>query len=1164
MKIKTNRSINLVDQLGTVLPANTYPTYDSTWTLNPKIPSVTSINATPGNTWVSLSWAPPPNGLGNNAGYVVCRSAKSPPTTLSGEGIYIVYVGTGYFIGDRPLSQNTADLLTADLGLLADTTYYYSVFVVSTIAAGDQSGSYSNPVSITVSTTNTTPKTLVNDPSFTIQPNVAGYNQNGNPTNFKEGAWNVTFVPLNDPSGTPTKIPSVTLETDGGDMMLSPVNNYIRIQPNYAETKSPNFIKTVIYQRIETGEELIPGTLYSASFWFRTNNPLNYADWIYPKQSYTPSFIIDGMEFPVSVIPTNKGIPLGNTQIEQSIINEVAACKECTITSANEGRGLRAPDYRLTGSNTYGYNNYDFKNVWVRGGLTFTIGSSALGPINPYETTNDGTPATYGTGDPVQTPIRPPAPIASLGTSFTISIEIPPGLIDEFPDATTYPPIYIDITDVNIVKGLIPYSEPFWQNSQKGSNLVSNPNLWGVFTETVGCTLPYWLFTGPAAITNGKVTTMCGYENQPYNSSCTGGLICFQDPSNYPIDSTTKKPIVPSACNPFITSANKSPTYVVLTGGDVTTALYTANWQSHAFSLDPNPKTPYTLSFEYACLSLGEGKSPSVTLNILVTTEAAGAGSPILTESITFTTTSKSFTSQSYQLTMPSNGTPFSPNYEFNIYKGAPSGCQIAITNISLQATGNEILGSPNPFPIIPTPPSTTNTTPNNSIVWRMPQNGSGSLLSQLFNNTAYLGTNTNQVIAGSPIAASFPKIDTSTPIGSSQGLVVMSKYGSHTTALDGPDYISIIQDTYAYAASYLNTLLDGSNSVLALTSTNLAIAPKGMQANAAAYPMSNSYYGSGQWDLWVRLGSMIAADGTILNESRLDPNSTIAKQVHNPVGNCFAYWLFHYIDLSLTGDAKSFLDPSTIRNTEIDIEMNGDCPDSSSANFSLSIGRLNGWGGQWGTDGQNFTMHTLMPEDKNGNPINLDDGLYHKLSIIVNSGVDETPDLINPNGKNPTTTPQDAIFPTVRKPGFVRWLVDDIEWGRGWTGNSYGLDNVPMTATRVVLGPWNPTWTGSCICTPSTCTGANCTPNCPCCQKGICTSNPEISPDTATLQTYCGWQSVTFYIAQLQFTPTCTDNPNHVNLPITFDSPNQPTNIGASNRNRWLAEQPINVYPPV
>jgi hypothetical protein len=171
-------------------------------------------------------------------------------------------------------------------------------------------------------------------------------------------------------------------------------------------------------------------------------------------------------------------------------------------------------------------------------------------------------------------------------------------------------------------------------------------------------------------------------------------------------------------------------------------------------------------------------------------------------------------------------------------------------------------------------------------------------------------------------------------------------------------------------------------------------------------------------------------------------------------------------------------------------------------------------------------------------NGISLGDGKYHKLSIIFHSGYDLLPTEADPNANPSSLSSGQNAVPTVRNPGFVKWLVDDVEWGCGWTGNTYGQDNVPMTATRIVAGPWNPDWAGCTLCCgdPGTENGANGCNGCKgysdvpgnCCPNGTTiTPGAMIASNGNIPLPGCNvWSEALFYIAKMQFTPTCVDCP--------------------------------------
>ena len=200
-------------------------------------------------------------------------------------------------------------------------------------------------------------------------------------------------------------------------------------------------------------------------------------------------------------------------------------------------------------------------------------------------------------------------------------------------------------------------------------------------------------------------------------------------------------------------------------------------------------------------------------------------------------------------------------------------------------------------------------------------------------------------------------------------------------------------------------------------------------------------------------------------------------------------------------------------------------------------------------------------------------------MSILYHSGEDLTPDQVDPNGEKG--------YPKTKKPGFIKWFVDDIEWGSGWTGNQFGFDNVPQTAVRVVVGPWNPAWAGCVVGCECGYSGKGTAPGYanepaagmpkPCgtkdnpCGDGTCCEavNPNLGPAGSEAfkcpiyKDYQPWSYVTFNIAQMQFTPTMTDFPNHVYLPKSPKDSSTPLKLATSNRNRWLPEgKPFLVFP--
>ena len=399
--------VNNIATTSTVQVYN-YATYDDTWSFSNSVSQVMSVTGTPGYTWVSLSWVPPAGGLNlqnNECGYVVCRSLTAPPTTLSDSGAQIVYVGTGTFFGDRPLTQNTADLLTADMGLLPNTTYYYSVFIVTTIPAGQTSGSYSAPISVAVTTLpwsegSSVPTNLVLDSNFQKDVNKPGSN----------------WVATNPGKNFTFKV--VTDDPDAAKDVMNPnITDYLRVTTGPGQATAPT---AVISQTIKLSENLVPGTLYSFTFWYRTDNPINIADYNGTKQPYTPNIGING-----GSVPLLASLPNDVFQATQSIDNEdnvgntsetqTTYCSWADLKNAN-----RSLVYNPQGPVNYNYNTPNISGFWVQGGFTFLIGSPDVSPVRNAYNYN----AKTGGGDSVQSPTPTMEPVPNLGDTLTITIQV--------------------------------------------------------------------------------------------------------------------------------------------------------------------------------------------------------------------------------------------------------------------------------------------------------------------------------------------------------------------------------------------------------------------------------------------------------------------------------------------------------------------------------------------------------------------------------------------------------------------------------------------------------------------------------------------------------------------------------------------------------------------
>lgn len=393
---------------------------------------------------------------------------------------------------------------------------------------------------------------------------------------------------------------------------------------------------------------------------------------------------------------------------------------------------------------------------------------------------------------------------------------------------------------------------------------------------------------------------------------------------------------------------------------------------------------------------------------------------------------------------------PFSPTIVFYAERDSVS-YSVDIRNVAFLSTGKESYGLQFQNPTITYQPVTTNATDqaNAAIVWKFPaKDPSKTVLSQLFNETAQSGSGTS--------------------LGSSQGLVVLSLMGSV------PDNLNLVQDT------------DGGQVLSIQAFGNKASS----NSRTGSVLMTSNYFGSGKFDVWVKVGALEGGTG-------------------DPLGCVFASWIFNYVSYFGSLSANLLLDASPVRNSEIDIEIPGDCPiNVQPENWSYSVGRLNNWGGQWGGEGGNATVHWKMP-----NGITLNDGQYHKLSILLNMGNDLPISAATPN----------ADYPVMRTPGFIKWFIDDQPWGLGWTGNTYGFDNIPETACRFVFGPWFP---GS---------------------------------EKSSWAGVADFDHVTFYIKQAQFTPLCTTNVDDTTLPGSNG-----LNVGVSNRDTWKTEfKPWVYYNP-
>ena len=1257
---------------------NYYAIYDANWNENPSAPvsMPSAINAKAGSTWVSLSWAPPSKGLnrGNyECGYVVCRSDTAPPQTLDDQGAYIVYVGTGTHFGDMQLSLNSSELRTADMGLKANATYYYSVFVVTTVdpTSENQVGYRSKPLSIAVTTTGITPINLVQNPQFKDVTASGGTN------------WVVS-------NATDLQVVASTT-TDLGDAFTQKAGE--SITSYLSVTQNGSLIE--ISQEIQpngAGTNLVPGKLYSFSVWFRSNNPLS------------PAQIAKGGDsscFPViNLFGGSTSTQINIFQEEQAIANEgpLGAYNQPAAPCSPSDSKTCSRTWSIGGQNiiSFAYGNPVWTGLWQRAAATFVIGSTEPSPTtNSYNINNNK-------GDPVQAPngADRTETITSFDT-FTLQFQISKqesGISDS---------VIIDIANPTIVEGLIPYTDPFWgiieENANKDfGNLVYNSSFDGLYTDTAGSVVPFWMFDpllnplkmpsplsqGEAAFLNntGNAITLLNTSTATFSVPITGGLSCPADdncvlaansvgtgmlatatksitfqvgkadagesftadyssgPVSITFNNTTTSPDytaiandwgisiistsyeggqlcfssktdpryngkpIATQCNSFQNWSNTTAnSAMVMTACNANGNLTQGNIYGAtppmfgSFMLEANGK--YTLTFDCAVPSGVDTTKFILTLNINDIAKGAECS-----QEITGLTADGEFHSISVTFTPPSM---LNPQFQFNLSASGTEEANVAITNVVVTATGGEKYGIQNPYPALATVPYTTqDDVDKHAIVWTFPPKGANSVTNQLFTQTA-------QRLDG-------------TPLDSSQGMTLLNAYHETCSGVPPTEFVDnkgnkipagadLVLDNDESLKSILG-ITSGEAYVLAITKANsIMLGEKEFFANASSFLQSNAYYGSGRWDLWVKLDSLTRLDGTKFQGP---------KNVYNPTSTSLAMWIYHALDFGVAGGAPALLYVNTLLNSEIDIEIGGACPDYSQ-NYGHNIARLNGWGGQWGCSpdcGNNFTMHTMMPANATLNVgISADDGYYHKLSIVYHSGVDFTPDQLDPNG----------TYPNTRQPGFIKWFIDDVEWGCGWTGNSYGLDYVPMTATRLVFGPEATDWAGSCLCanTAGLCNGCaeNLNPMQPSgsmicdpydkngvfnnpnyCICGGCLNNapddkgyqyvttgsnpadygkydvpntsfmPKASnADTSAVKAFpngepcptCNdWSTVTYNIAKIQFTPTCIDCP----LPGSTDTtyypdatlPNRPAANGqilpGSNRNRTLPEtKPYIVFPP-
>jgi hypothetical protein len=1027
-----------------------------------------------------------------------------------------------------PLAKNTAELRTADMGLLPNTTYYYSVFTVTAIDPVTNLGYTSEPLSIEVTTTGEVVADPSTNPTSNYIPNLVANSTFANATNLTIPGWEVSGA------NSLTSLFSVT-SSGGGDAVTElageNINGFLRV------TLPPSGSNPVVLSQVinPKGEGLVPGKLYSLSVWIRTNNPLTTADIIKGGDTtYFPTIGIFGGSPDVQILAFQEDQSIANEDPLGTYNQPGRPCAFSDSTTCQRTLNIGGSSNPMTAA--YAYGNPAWINIWQRITVSFVIGS----PL-PSTVLN-----AYNGGDPVQTPM------AKVANFDTITLQF------QFKSNEKDNPVagIIDLANPVIVEGLIPFTDPFWKiPAMPNPNLVYNPIFDGLYTPTAGSVAPFWEFDSSV---------------NPAPNVCEGSTICFYDPK----DKRYNNQSPPKFCNLF-TPNSAIDSYIALTACSQPTSVTQGNIfgstpsMFSSFTLAP---TTYTMTFSYAVQNGVTANDLNLTFNILDISK--GAEVSLTVDGLTI---DGAFHSKSITFECPSRLNP-QIQFSLNVPSGAvASSVTVAISHIVLSPSKDpnlvETYGIQSPYPVLSAVPYTTFAEKDkHAIVWKFPPKSSDSVTKQLFNETAY-------------------RLD-GTQLDSSQGMTLLSAY--HELCVDLPPGKNINNKGINVAAgvdivtdtdSDLKAILGASTgNVLAITKAN-SINNNGTPyfANASAFLQSNGYYGSGRWDMWVKLASIT----TYAGKSFSGPGS-----VYNPTGTSIAMWIYHALDLSVAGGAPSMLYAQSLLNSEIDIEIGGACPDYSQ-NYGYNIARLNGWGGQWGCSSDctnNFTMHTQMPATtKFPNGVNIDDGYYHKLSIVFHSGTDILPTSADPNG----------IYPGTRQPGFIKWFVDDVEWGCGWTGNSYGYDYVPMTNTRLVFGPEATDWAGSCLCydTPGVCNGCHdnpapmqpsgstiCKPpseaNCFC---GTCANQSDVTPHQSAYDAYApsyakngycppcnDWSTATINIAKIQFTPTCLDcplptNPNYypdVTLPARPD-PTKGATLPPSNRNRALPEtKPYEVFP--
>lgn len=166
---------------------------------------------------------------------------------------------------------------------------------------------------------------------------------------------------------------------------------------------------------------------------------------------------------------------------------------------------------------------------------------------------------------------------------------------------------------------------------------------------------------------------------------------------------------------------------------------------------------------------------------------------------------------------------------------------------------------------------------------------------------------------------------------------------------------------------------------------------------------VSNPYYDSATYLMCVRFPYDSDATTADITSARDDGYNWPHK---NDTGGVSAFWPYNYVDLQ-PGQPDYDNQPTKIRNYEVDWEIPGYNQDNNGPWWPVSynFARLNSWGSQWGevdnmtgrpgnpTPGNNHSLSSLnvYPTTYNSKQFNiahpLDDGKFHQVAIVINSG---------------------------------------------------------------------------------------------------------------------------------------------------------------------------------